>query len=138
MIDRHFLVGLVTVLAMIVLIFSCHAQARDLGQWDQNAPTAQWFKNLKQPDLPNESCCGPADAYYADSFEQDKGQYVAIVTDERPDEPLKRPHVAIGTRILIPNNKIKWNEGNPTGHGIVFMSPHPYFYVYCYVPPGGV
>lgn len=96
----------------------------------------QWYENLKQPDNPTASCCGPADAYWADSFEQEKGQYVAIVTDERPDEPLKRPHVPVGTRILVPNHKIKWNEGNPTGHGVVFLSRADY--VFCYVPPGGV
>ena len=91
-----------------------------------------------QPDNPKMSCCGEADSYWADSFEQEKGLYVAIVTDERDDAPLKRPHVAIGTRIVIPNNKIKFNEGNPTGHGVLFMSHQPYFFVYCYVPPGGV
>ena len=26
-----------------------------------------------------------------------------------------------GTRITIPDAKIKWDKGNPTGHGIVFI-----------------
>jgi hypothetical protein len=90
-----------------------------------------------RPDMPDSSCCGEADAYWADSFEMDRasGQYVAIVTDERDDQPLGRPHVPLGTRIIVPNAKIKWSAGNPTGHGVIFMSGG---IVYCYVPPGGV
>jgi hypothetical protein len=37
-----------------------------------------------------------------------------------------------GTRIPIPNNKMKWDEGNPTGHGIIiFIGTQGQ--VYCYV-----
>ena len=60
----------------------------------------------------------------------------APITDDRPDEPRGRPHVAIGTEIEIPNNKLKWDKSNPTGHGIVFLSRGGY--VFCYVQPGGV
>lgn len=131
--------AIVCMAALLIVLYSVKiSPARDLGQWDPNDPIVKWYKGLMQPDVPTTSCCGEADSYWADSFEQEKGQYVAIITDERDDGPLKRPHVAIGTRIVIPNNKIKWNDGNPTGHGVLFMSPHPYFYVYCYVPPGGV
>ena len=35
-----------------------------------------------------------------------------------------------------PNNKLKWDRSNPTGHGIVFLSRAGY--VFCYVQPGGV
>jgi hypothetical protein len=41
-----------------------------------------------------------------------------------------------GTRILVPNQKIKWDSGNPTGHGINFISSNGQ--VYCYVTPSGV
>ena len=44
------------------------------------------------------------------------------ITDDRPDEPLGRPHLDVGTEIEIPNKKLKWDKGNPTGHGIVFLS----------------
>ena len=54
----------------------------------------------------------------------------------RPDEPRSRPHVDIGTEIEIPNNKLKWDRSNPTGHGILFLSHNRY--VFCYVQPGGV
>ena len=35
-----------------------------------------------------------------------------------------------------PDNKLKWDRSNPTGHGIVFLSRAGY--VFCYVQPGGV
>lgn len=33
--------------------------------------------------------------------------------------------------------KMKWNQGNPTGHGIIFLRVGT-TQVYCYVAPGGV
>ena len=36
-----------------------------------------------------------------------------------PDQPRGRPHVDIGTKIEIPNSKLKWDQSNPAGHGIV-------------------
>jgi hypothetical protein len=84
--------------------------ARDLGQWDAVNPKIRgWYQALMQPDVPNASCCGEADAYWAD--------------------------VEIGTEIEIPNNKLKWDKSNPTGHGVVFLSRG--CYVFCYVQPGG-
>ncbi len=113
------------------------AAARDLGQWENQAPQVRkWFQSLMQPDAPFMSCCGEADAYWADSFEVDGDRYVAIITDERPDGPLGRPPRELGERIVVPNHKIKWDEGNPTGHGIIFIGMGGQ--VFCYVPPGGV
>src|SRR3981189_1554363 len=60
----------------------------------------------------------------------------AKITDNRPDEPRHRPHIDVGTEIEIPNNKLKWDKSNPTGHGAVFLSRAGY--VFCYVQPGGV
>jgi hypothetical protein len=82
-------------------------------------------------------CCGESDAYWADSFEVDaNGDYVAIITDERADAPLKRRHVDVGTRIVVPRQKVKIDQGNPTGHGIIFLGSSNN--IYCYLPPGGV
>jgi hypothetical protein len=89
-----------------------------------------------QPDVPSASCCGEADAYWADEIHVRDGKTYAIVTDDRPDEPRGRPHVDIGTEIEIPDHKLKWDKSNPTGHGIVFLSRTRY--VFCYVQPGGV
>jgi hypothetical protein len=109
----------------------------DFGQWENQPPHVRaWFQKLMQPDLPTMSCCGEADAYWADSFEVDGDRYVAVITDERPDGPLGRPHRESGEKIVVPNHKIKWDDGNPTGHGIIFIGMGGQ--VYCYVPPGGV
>ncbi len=132
-------------LVAAVLFLSTTALARNInGQWANIDPDlSQWFANLRQPDAPERSCCGEADAYYADSFEMTPdGRYLAIITDDRVNP--NRPYVPVGTKVEIPNHKIKFDQGNPTGHGIVFMSvvnPGPDAQagiVYCYVTPGGV
>lgn len=92
-----------------------------------------WYASLMMPDQPQKSCCGVADAYWADEFEVKDGHYVAVITDER--KVPGRTFIAFGTRILIPDNKLPKPEiqkPNPTGHGIVFMN---YGNVYCYFPP---
>lgn len=116
---------------------SVQPKARDLGQWANSDPAIKaWYESLMQPDIPQASCCGEADSYWADSFETSpNGEYVAIITDPRDDEPLKRQHVDIGTKIVIPNYKLN-KDSNPTGHGIIFLSRGGY--VYCYIAPGGV
>jgi hypothetical protein len=119
------------------MVLASPVAARDVGQWDNQAPEVRkWFQSLMQPDVPFRSCCGEADAYWADSFDSSDGQYLAIITDTRPDGPLGRPHHEPGETFSIPNNKIKWDQGNPTGHGVIFLSSTGD--VYCYVPPGGV
>lgn len=124
-----------------VLLFGCshHAHARGDGWADTPANVRQWYQSLMQPDAPMISCCGEADAYYADDFEVEGDHYVAIITDTRPDEfpsGVTRPHIEPGTRIIIPNVKMKWDAGNPTGHGVVFIGSASQ--LYCYVAPGGV
>ena len=127
---------LVIVMLIMMLWLTTLATARDLGQWEKQDPAIRkWFNGLMQPDNPGMSCCGEADAYWADSYEVKGDQYVAIVTDTREDTPLGRPHIDVGTRIPIPNHKIKWDKGNPTGHGWVFVGSGE---VLCYLPPGGV
>ena len=78
---------------------------------------------------PRGGCCGEADAYEADLFEVDEDRCVAIVTDGRGDIPN-------GTKIPIPNHKLKWDEGDPTGHGIIFIGLQGQ--VLYYILPGGV
>src|SRR5258708_3014915 len=99
----------------LLFLLTLPAVARDLGQWD-NQPIAvrQWFQGLMQPDNPYVSCCGEADAFEADTFEVIGDQYVAVITNGKgviPD----------GTRIPVPNQKLKWDRGNPTGHGVIFI-----------------
>jgi hypothetical protein len=114
----------------LLLMLSSTALARDNGQWG-NSPinVRAWFQSLMQPDNPYMSCCGEADAFEADTFEVDGDHYVAVVTDGKGVIPS-------GTRISVPNQKMKWDRGNPTGHGIIFIGNQGQ--VYCYVAPGGV
>jgi hypothetical protein len=125
---------------LFLSIFGClieSVNARDLGQWEAGDPAIkQWYQALMQPDVPTASCCGEADAYWADEVHVRDGKTYVKITDDRPDEPRGRPHVEIGTEIEIPNHKLKWDRANPTGHGIVFLSRNGY--VFCYVQPGGV
>jgi hypothetical protein len=112
------------------------AHARDLGRWDAIDPALRHrCQALMQPDVPTASCCGEADAYFADEIHVRDGKTYAVMTDERLDEPRNRPHLDVGTEIEIPERKLKWDRGNPTGHGIVFLSRNRY--VFCYVQPGG-
>jgi len=65
-------------------IFSCliaNVSARDMGQWETVDPQIrQWYQALMQPDVPNASCCGEADAYWADEIHVRDGKTYAIVT----------------------------------------------------------
>jgi hypothetical protein len=124
-------------IVIALALLSSPTTARDLGQWETRSTNVrQWFQTLMQPDDPHLSCCGEADAYWADAFEVSDGKYVAIITDDRTDGPLRRPHREIGEKILVPDNKIKWDAGNPTGHGVLFIGSGGQ--VFCYVTPGGV
>jgi hypothetical protein len=115
---------------VLMMVSSLLFFVRDSGQW-VNTPEyiRHWFQNLMQPDHPHLSCCGEADAYEADTFEVDGDKYVAIITDGKGVIPN-------GTRITVPNHKIKWDAGNPTGHGIIFIGGTGA--IFCYVAPGGV
>lgn len=132
---------LAAVLAFYFIVAAPWAFGRDLGQWEGSPPEVRaWFSRQMQPDSPfesNWSCCGPGDAYWADEIEIRDGRFFAIVTDDRDDAPLGRPHIDIGTRIEIPPHKFNDPRGdpNPTGHGIVFVSISGT--VYCYFNPPG-
>jgi len=131
-------IGLMVASSVLLVAGMALVHARDAGQWEQSDPaTRRWFQNLKQPDNPNASCCGEADAYYADSFEVEGDHYVAIITDERDDAPLGRAHIEVGTKIVVPNYKIKFDDPNPTGHGIIFLQAGS-LHVWCFLAPGGV
>ena len=116
---------------LLLLALGSAAFARgNNGQWgDFPDNVRQWFQTLTQPDDPTMSCCGVADAFEADVFEVEGDHYVAIITDGKGV-------LASGTRVPVPNTKMKWDAGNPTGHGIIFIGPQRQ--VYCYVTPGGL
>lgn len=135
---RHVLRGCVAlvIIGVLVIASTIFARARDLGQWDSADPKIKrWYEQLMQPDVPTASCCGEADAYWADEIHVRNGKTYVVITDTRPDEPLGRPHVPPGTEIEVPDVKLKWDRGNPTGHGVIFLSRNRY--VFCFVQPGG-
>jgi len=131
-------IGLMVASSVLLAFGMALVHARDAGQWDENdIATRKWFQSLKQPDNPRMSCCGEADAYWADSYKVQGDLYVAIITDQREDAPLRRAHVDVGTKVIVPNYKIKFDQGNPTGHGIIFLQAGS-LHVFCYLAPGGV
>lgn len=120
-------------LGLLAALFAGNVRAHD----HSNPALDEWYQELKQPDNPTMACCGTSDAYYADDVHFRNGKTYVTITDDRDDVSLKRPHIPNGTEIEVPNNKLKWDRSNPTGHGVVFVAPAPYYYVYCYVQGGG-
>jgi hypothetical protein len=103
--------------------FGLPVAARDTGQRENQpiyAPMVSEAHAARQPAyvVPRSS----------DSFEIRGDQYVAIITNGKGIIPE-------GTRISVPKNKVKWDNGNPTGHGIIFIGNAGQ--IYCYVTPGG-
>lgn len=91
------------------------------------------------------NCCGEADAYEADDFEQDaEGNTIAILTCNDPDnckEIRGKDIRAPGTKIVIPPERVlaNYKPVNNTGHGWVWLRPGTLDVdVYCYAAPGGV
>lgn len=123
-------------LALAGALLAAPSLARDLGQWGQSAAAIRnWYSGLMQPDNPYISCCGEADAYWADDFAVEGDHYIAIITDDRDDAPLRRPHIDPGKRFAVPNAKLKFDAGNPTGHGVIFIRVDGA--VLCFVVPPG-
>jgi len=124
------------ILAATVLAISFPALAYHSGHDDSPPEIRAWFERQKQPDNPPVSCCGDYDAYRADGFVQEGGEFYAIITEAKNG-------IEYGTKVRIPPSKMPRDNAdpNPTGHGIVFMSiswndgkASPGF-VYCFFPP---
>jgi len=125
--------------ALLFLTVAVNAKPHYAQAVDQE--TGYFLSSQQRPDRPhtgewsNDSCCGPADAYEADDFEQQGPNFYAIIT--RGDETFP-----VGTKVLIPPEKIIPHAmpPNTTGHGWVWLtggSPTSVA-VFCYVPPTGV
>src|SRR5512139_496942 len=53
--------------ALLAICCATISFARDSGQWEDTDPELRvWYQALRQPDNPQASCCGLADAYYCD------------------------------------------------------------------------
>jgi hypothetical protein len=172
---RKLVTGLVAAALLFAAGLYCvkQSQAREFSvidgsriQWSDielSLEEKMWIRELKMPDQPRVSCCGEADAYWADSYEtvdcsytaseedpfpEKQVCYVAIITDKRDDKPLGRQHREVGSKFIVPNYKLRKDTlglpkdkdgnpiGNPTGHGVIFLNSGGD--VYCYEPTGGV
>src|SRR5450432_179881 len=110
---RTHAVRVAALMSGFLLLVSAHA--RDNGQWTAKpAKVRAWYESLMQPNNPTASCCGEADAFQSDAFEVEADHYIAVITDRHGDFPT-------GARVSVPNDRMKWDSGNPTGHGIVFI-----------------
>jgi hypothetical protein len=107
------------------------AFAHDDGQWGETTPEIRaWYRSLMQPDKPWVPCCGESDAYFATAKVRG-GKTIAVIVDDRDDEPRRRHHVPVGTEIEVPNSKLKFDAGNPTGHAVIFLNIN--YEPYCFV-----
>ena len=145
-----FSLAIVSICAFVLLLYTLKyvdaASAREGIEYNNDRETAEWFRNLMRPDIGG-SCCGDADAYWCEPLftridDHGDAHNYCTITDDRPDAPRYRPHIDMGTAIEVPNDKLKWgpsdpdkHPSNPTGHGIVFISPSRY--VLCYVQNSG-
>lgn len=126
-------IGVILLIAGLMYLASINfVQAHD----HNNPELDGWYKSLMQPDNPSIPCCGKADAYWCDQINVENGVTFCTITDDRPDEPLGRPHIPVGTKIEIPNHKLKWDRGNPTGHAVVFVTRS--LIVHCFVQGTGI
>lgn len=117
-------------IAVVLVVATAYAFAHD----HDHPELDQWYAGLMQPDNPTVSCCGKTDAYWCDDYYARDGKAYCRITDDRV--VAGRPPVPVGTEIEIPNHKLKFDRGNPTGHHIVFLSSTGF--VFCFVQGGGV
>jgi len=128
-------------LAFLLALFLCDsvlARNYDHGEDAMDPDIVKWYQSARQPNVATEypqSCCGLGDAYWADEYRIDaQGRTIAILTD--PRQINGRVNYPVGEEVVIPNDRYdNLFQGNPTGHGIVFMSAGKI--VYCYFPAVG-
>ena len=117
------------IVGILAAMFIGNVRAHDAMHPDQD----EWYRTLMMPDAPYAPCCGKADAYWCDGLNVIEGKTYCTITDDRI-VPGRTP-VPMGTQIEIPDIKLKWDRGNPTGHAVVFLSSNGS--VYCFVQSSG-
>jgi len=124
----------VLIAAVVVIVLLTIAVTMAFSHDHDHPELDRWYAGLMQPDNPTASCCGKADAYWCDDYYAKDGKAYCRITDDR--KVAGRPPVPVGTEIEIPDRKLKWDRGNPTGHAVVFLSSGGA--VFCFVQAGGV
>jgi hypothetical protein len=126
---RVILYGLTALLlaGFALLGYTVFARAHDHARPELD----HWYNTLMMPDNPSVRCCGKNDEYRCEAFVRNGETWCRVIDDRVIPN---RPPVAIGTEILIPPHKYKFDQGNPTGHTVVFGRPgNGDFLVYCFV-----
>lgn len=138
-------------LAMISMVFlTVSARA---GGWSDNPKVQEWLQSA-----PVHACCAMSDGFLADEYESvapgkmhTEGGVIAHITDNDVDPPCWtwrdedmdttgttcRRNVPKKLNYFVPQSKIVYTPGNPTGHGVLFLNnsdgdPRCYF-----LPAGG-
>lgn len=115
------------IVLIIIFLYTIPVRAHDHERPELN----RWYDTLMMPDNPSVRCCGKDDEYRCEAFVRNGETWCRVVDDRVIPN---RPPVAIGTEIFIPRHKYKFDQGNPTGHTVVFGRPQGgEFYVYCFV-----
>ena len=106
---------------------------------DENIAINNWYLNAQRNDYANGgslgSCCGPADAYWADVSEIKNGELYVTITDDRL-VPYRIARDGQVYRVLSDVIDRK-RQGNPTGHAIIFIGVSQTT-VICYFPNTGM
>ena len=109
--------------------------------FDLTQPVAKWMSELKRPNAPTNSCCGPADAYEIEIIKEggDADFWdVKIVHGESREYPdgTKRPPLPNGTIFHIrPERVTKPAQWNPTKTAWLFVAvSYHAVTAYCLVP----
>ena len=128
---------LIVAVACMVGVWAFLASVRPSFAHDHDHPELDhWYQTLMMPDNPSVRCCGEEDEYRCDAFVRNGETWCRVIDDRIIPG---RPVVAVGTEIFIPPHKYKYDQGNPTGHTLVFGRPQgDDFYVYCFVQGTGI
>lgn len=120
---------------VISLLLTTFANA---AEWSLDPTVQRWW---------NESvvraCCSLADGFEADEYESTEGGVWATITDDgspvcwEDDDgtQLCRRALPEQKKFFVPQEKIRYDPKNPTGHGILFLLTNDQ--VMCYFLPSG-
>ena len=109
--------------------------------FDLKQPIPKWMSGLKRPDLPESSCCGPADAYEVEILKDGgpTGEWIAEITHGEPrqyPDGTQRPPMPNGTKFhIVAQHVTKPDQGNPSWTAWLFtVVGLRTVTVYCLVP----
>lgn len=121
----------VIILAVVLAVGGVWLATKAFAHDHDHPENNWWYDTLMMPDNPSVRCCGKDDEYRCEAFVRNGETWCRVIDDRVIPN---RPPVAIGTEIFIPRHKYKFDQGNPTGHTVVFGRPQGgEFYVYCFV-----